>query len=303
MSSETFAKLGYWRIGGPMERFVRPDTVDELRAALIDARERGRGFFVLGRGSNLLVPDEGLPGTTVQLAGDLAAIHEVDPGGSPQGVVELRVGAGVANAVLLHRHLGVLRGLGPLAGVPGTMGGAIAMNAGTSLGEIGAVVARVEGLDADGVLRTIERRDLPMAYRQGGLPPGFVVTAAVLRLTRTGAADEKEAVAIHLARRAATQPLDLPSCGSVFRNPSGDSAGRLIEAAGLKGWRCGDAQISPKHANFIVNLGNAKATDVIACIRTAMNEVHSRFHVLLSTEVQIVGRLAEIQWQAPPDLG
>lgn len=298
--SETFAKLGYWRIGGPMERFVRPETLDDLRAALLDARERDRGFFVLGRGSNLLVPDEGLPGTTVQLAGELATIREIH---SDPDSVELRVGAGAANAVLLNRHLGVLRGLGPLAGVPGTMGGAIAMNAGTSLGEIGAVVARVEGLDADGVLRTIERGDLPMAYRHGGLPPGFVVTAAVLRLSRTGAADEKETVAVHLARRAATQPLDLPSCGSVFRNPPGDSAGRLIEAAGLKGWRCGDAQISPKHANFIVNLGNAKATDVIACIRTSMSEVHSRFNVLLSTEVQIVGRLAEIQWPAATDLG
>ena len=183
----TFANLGYWRVGGPMERFLCPATPDDLRVALLDARERGRGFFVLGRGSNLLVPDEGLSGTTVQLGGEFCTIREVD--GNAE-TVDLRVGAGVWNDVLLKRQLGKLSGLGALAGVPGTMGGAIAMNAGTALGEIDKVVTRVEGLDAEGRACTIERRDLPMRYREGGLPVGFVVTAAVLRLSRAGADDE-----------------------------------------------------------------------------------------------------------------
>ncbi len=296
MTPDTFAKLGYWRIGGPMERLERPSTLDELRRALLDAQERGRGFFVLGKGSNLLVPDEGLAGTTVVLGGELARADVTEDGGH----VELRVGAGVANAVLLNRHLGALVGLGPLAGVPGTMGGAIAMNAGTSLGEIGAVVARVEGLDREGRHVVLERADLPMRYRHGGLPDGFVVTAAVLRLAKEGAREEKARVLDHLARRAATQPLDLPSCGSVFRNPPGDSAGRLIEAAGLKGWRSGGAQVSEKHANFIVNRGGATAVDVLACIRAALQEVWAQHKVLLSPEVHLAGRWDQKLWPWAP---
>ncbi len=293
----TFANLGYWRVGGPMERFLCPATPDDLRVALLDARERGRGFFVLGRGSNLLVPDEGLSGTTVQLGGEFCTIREVD--GNAE-TVDLRVGAGVWNDVLLKRQLGKLSGLGALAGVPGTMGGAIAMNAGTALGEIDKVVTRVEGLDAEGRACTIERRDLPMRYREGGLPVGFVVTAAVLRLSRAGADDEARRVEAHKAHRKATQPLNQPSCGSVFRNPPGDSAGRLIQDAGLKGWRSGNAQISEKHANFIVNLGGAQANDVLCCIRTAMQAVWARSRVLLSPEVHIVGTWDEKLWPFLP---
>jgi len=299
VTPDTFSKLGYWRIGGPIERLERPADEAGLRRALLDAQDRGRGFFVLGKGSNLLVPDEGLEGTTVVLGGELARIEVLEDGDQ----VDLRVGAGVANAVLLNRHLGALAGLGPLAGVPGTTGGAIAMNAGTSLGEIGDVVARVEGYDRDGRRLVLERADLPIRYRHGGLPDGFTVTAAVLRLSRTGAAAEKVRVLEHLARRAATQPLDLPSCGSVFRNPPGDSAGRLIEAAGLKGWRCGGAQVSEKHANFIVNRGGATASDAVACIREALRAVWARHGVVLSPEVHLVGRWDENLWPWAPGSG
>lgn len=299
MTPDTFAKLGYWRIGGPIERLERPANEDELQRAVLAAQDRGRGFFVLGKGSNLLVSDEGLAGTTVVLGGELARVDVLDDGEQ----VHVRVGAGVANAVLLNRHLGSLAGLGPLAGVPGTMGGAIAMNAGTSLGEIGDVVARVEGLDRDGRRVVLERADLPVRYRNGGLPEGFTVTAAVLRLSRAGAAEEKARVLEHLARRSATQPLDVPSCGSVFRNPPGDSAGRLIEAAGLKGWRHGGAQVSEKHANFIVNRGGATASDALACIREALGAVWRQHGVLLSPEVHVVGRWDEKLWPWAPDSG
>ena len=292
LDRETFAKRGFWGVGGPMDRFVLVETAEQLRAEILEARSADRPLFVLGNGSNLLVPDDGLRGTTLRLGGGLKT-SEILPGGADR--VELHVGAGMLNFALLKRH-STLSGLGPLAGVPGTMGGAIAMNAGTTLGEIGGVVDRIEGFDSDGTFQILARGDLPMAYREGGLPRGFVVTAAVLRLSRLNAESDQQRIAEHLARRKATQPWELQSCGSVFRNPLGDSAGRLIEAAGLKGWRQGDAQISEKHANFIVNQGAAKATDVLACIRKAMIEVHSQFNVVLSPEVHIVGDWPEFLW-------
>jgi UDP-N-acetylmuramate dehydrogenase len=276
-----------------MERFTVAESAGELGAAMVAARTRGEPFFVLGNGSNLLVPDRGLRGTTVRLAGALRAIDVV---GEDADGVELRVGAGALNAVVLQRHLGKLAGLGPLAGVPGTMGGAVAMNAGTALGEIGGALVRVEGLDHDGRAVTLERADLPMRYREGGLPSGYVVTAAVLRLRRDGAEAEQARVVEHLARRKATQPLDLPSCGSVFRNPAGFAAGQLIEAAGLKGWRRGGAQISEKHANFIVNLGDARASDVLACMRKAWDGVYELAGIQLVPEVHVVGEWNEKEW-------
>ncbi len=271
-----------------MERFVIVESIAELTTLRID--------HVLGNGSNLLAPDHGISGTTVRLAGEFRAVEVV--GGPPNGVV-VRVGAGVPNAVLISRlsRLG-LAGAGPLAGVPGTMGGAVAMNAGTALGEISGVLVAVEGL-IDGRIARIERSALPMNYREGGLPAGFVVTHAELALTSLGVAEEQERMAMHLTRRRATQPLDLPSCGSVFRNPLGDAAGRLIESVGLKGHRVGGAQISERHANFIVNLGDATALNVMHCIRAAWETVRNETGICLQPEVHVLGDWPEILWPFP----
>lgn len=283
LTQEPLARHGYWRVGGPLERLIVVDTLDELRSL-------GPVDHVLGNGSNLLVPDEGLPGTTVRLAGTLRELVVLDDDGRG---VRVRVGAGCLNAVCLARldRLGI-GGLGCLAGVPGTLGGAVAMNAGTALGELADVLVAVELADG----RRLERAALPMAYREGGLPPGAVVVAVELALTRTDLDSERARVAHHLARRKATQPLDLPSCGSVFRNPPGDHAGRLIEAVGLKGWRCGGAEISPRHANFIVNLGGATATDVMTCIHTAWTRVRTETGVPLTPEVHVLGRWPTGLW-------
>lgn len=304
----TFAQLGYWKVGGPIERFETVADAQRLaslvrEAGQIRGQESGSGLFVLGNGSNLLVSDSGLPGTTIRLAGEFKAAEVLEVRGDD---VHLRVGAGLLNAVLLNRYLGKLSGLAPLVGVPGTMGGAVAMNAGTALGEIGDVLLRVEGVDNTGALRVIERADLAVRYREGGLPAGFVVTAAVLRLCTLGANEERTRAHQHLLRRKATQPLDLPSCGSVFRNPPPiegcpvRAAGQLIEAVGLKGWRCGGAQISEKHANFIVNLGNAKATDVMMCIQQAYRTVSEQTAIRLTPEVHVLGRWEKNLWPLPP---
>jgi UDP-N-acetylmuramate dehydrogenase len=290
---EPVSRHGWWRVGGPMDRFVVADTVEELA----QAGSSGGPFLVLGNGSNLLAPESGVRGTVVRLG---AAFRATDIVADDGNEVLLRVGAGLPNAVLLARlsKLG-LGGAGSLAGVPGTMGGAVAMNAGTALGEIAEALVSVDGIDAQGAPRTIAREALPMHYREGGLPDGFVVTATTLRLSRAGFADEQARIAHHLARRKATQPLDLPSCGSTFRNPPADAAGRLIEAAGLKGHRVGAAQISEKHANFIVNLGGASSDDVMACIRAAYLGVRERFGVALVPEVHVVGDWPEDVWPLP----
>ena len=293
----TFAQLGYWKVGGPMERFEAVDTLPRL-CELVAGEPR---LFVLGNGSNLLVSDAGLTGTTIRLGGAFRTAEAT----TLAGAVELHVGAGMPNAVLLNRYLGKLAGLAPLVGVPGTVGGAVAMNAGTALGELGDVLIAVSGVDRDGRTARIERADLPMAYREGGLPAGFVVTSAILRLTAEGAEAELQNAQEHLRRRKATQPLDLPSCGSVFRNPPPDgqglrrAAGQLIEAAGLKGWRHGGARISEKHANFIVNGGDATANDVMMCIRGAYTAVYESSGVRLTPEVHVVGDWDKNLWPLP----
>jgi len=289
LHEELLARHGYWRVGGPIERLAFVDDA----AALATLHAEDPGLHVLGNGSNLLVPDEGLRGTAVRLGGAFRETAIVREEGD---AVWLRAGAGLLNAVLLARtaKLG-LAGLGPLAGVPGTVGGAVAMNAGTALGEVADILDAVEGLGADGPV-TLARAALPMRYREGGLPPGFIVTAAIFRLTRAGFAEEQAKVVHHLVRRKATQPLDLPSCGSVFRNPPGDHAGRLIESVGLKGHTVGGAAISERHANFIVNLGAASASDVMACIRAAWTTVRAETGVALVPEVHVLGAWSAEEW-------
>jgi UDP-N-acetylmuramate dehydrogenase len=284
--NEPLARQGFWRLGGPMERLCVVDTVAELRAL-------GAVQHVLGNGSNLLIPDEGLPGTTVRLAGEFRALEVPKDDGERAAVA---VGAGLLNAALLNRlqSLG-FGGLGCLAGVPGSVGGAVAMNAGTALGEIGERLLAVEGADGE----RIDRRALAMAYREGGLPSGFIVTRAWFLVSRGERAAEQERVAAHLARRKATQPLDQPSCGSVFRNPPQDHAGRLIESVGLKGRRVGAAQISEKHANFIVNLGGASAMDAMRCIRLAWETVRAETGVELTPEVHVLGDWPAEIWPFP----
>lgn len=282
---EPLSKHGYWRVGGEMDRLVVVETEAELQSIYPEVN------WVLGNGSNLLAPDSGLRGTTLRLALRDSTVV-ADDGEN----VLLKVGAGLLNTVLLSRIARLsLGGLASLAGVPGTVGGAIAMNAGTALGEIADTLHAIEGIDAQG-FRSISRADLPMHYREGGLPEGFIVSSATFKLQRSTAETERQHILAHLQRRKATQPLDLPSCGSVFRNPPGDHAGRLIEAAGLRGWRCGEAQISARHANFIVNLGGATASDVMQCIHQAWVAVRQKSGVSLIPEVRVLGDWPATRW-------
>lgn len=275
------AKRTYWRVGGPADVLAEVDTVAQLAAVQLAAAEAGIAVTVLGNGSNVLVHDDGIRGLVIRLGGALADTAVVD------GL--LVAGAGLRLTVLLARAARHgWPGLEPLAGIPGTVGGAVWMNAGTSLGEIGDRIAWVEVVQTDGAVVRLDADACGFAYRHSAFPPGAIVARAALRLDGD-VPESLAAMRTFLDRRKATQPLDKPSCGSTFTNPPGDHAGRLIDAAGLKGFAIGGAQVSEKHANFVLNLGDATADDIAQVIRHARTTVRDRFGVWLTPEVQLLG--------------
>ena len=280
---EPMARHTSWRVGGPADRFYTAADVQDL-AAFLAALPAGEPLFWLGLGSNLLVRDGGIRGTVVHTQRALDWIEPMDGG-------RVEAGAGVACAKLA-RYCGRrgLAGAHFFAGIPGTVGGALAMNAGAFGGETWERVEAVRTVDRRGELRWRDAADFQAAYRSVRGPAGEWFVAARLRL-EPGADPQLLASRVRelLGRRAATQPMGQPSCGSVFRNPEGDHAARLIEAAGLKGTCIGGACVSEKHANFIVNTGGARAADIEALIERVRHRVEERHGVRLLPEVRVVG--------------
>ena len=273
------------RVGGPADLLVRPADADDLVACLRGARELGAPVHVLGGGANTLVADRGVRGVVVRLPAEL--------GGETLEAPRLVLPAGLPTARVVQRAHGLgLVGCEFLRGIPGTLGGALAMNAGTPAGEMRDVVTHVELASADGA-RELPAKELGFAYRTCRLPPGAVVTRIGLLLRAGDVTRAARAMDDDWARRSATQPLELPSFGSTFRNPPGDFAGRLLQEAGLKGARIGGAEVSALHANFVVNRGGATARDVILLMRQMRDAVRERFGVTLETEVRLVGDFAD----------
>lgn len=271
-------------VGGPADALAAPESVAELAALVALAAQHGLPLHVLGGGFNTVVLDGGLDGVAVRTS-RLRALAVEDDG------TTLRAETGVSHSQVVR--LCAQRGLSGLefgAGVPGTVGGWIAMNAGVPEAEAGAVVRDVETAGPDALRRTRSREEMGFVYRGArGLASGEVVLAARFALRPADPAAVRAAIDRHLAHRRATQPIDQPSFGSVFKNPPGERAGRLVELAGLKGLRIGGAQISSVHANFIVNLGGASAADIEALIDHVQATVAARTGVGLIREVRIVG--------------
>jgi UDP-N-acetylmuramate dehydrogenase len=275
-----------WRAGGKARRFYCPADLDDLCSFLADLDEQ-EPLLWLGLGSNLLVRDGGFPGTVIQVFGALTELEWLD-------TQLLRAGAGVSCAkVARTASRAGLTGVEFLAGIPGSMGGALAMNAGAFGGETWVHVAAVETVDRAGQLHTRTPDEFRIAYRSvtGVADEWFV--AAHLLLERGDAAQAQERIRELLAKRSASQPVQQNSCGSVFRNPPGDHAARLIEASGLKGKRLGGAQVSEKHANFIINTGNASAADIETLLLQVQGTVEQLQGVRLEPEVRIVGEAME----------
>ncbi len=271
--------------GGPARWFGRPETVEELVEQLRFAAEHGLAVAPLGLGSNLLVADEGFDGLALKLAGELAAV-------AVEGT-RLRAGGGAPLAVCLHRARAAgLGGLEFACAIPGTVGGAVWMNAGAYGGDLAGVLARAQVADASGA-RWRSPAELGLRYRRSGLARGQVVAAAELELTPRPAEEIRALVADLQAQRKAAQPTNRRTFGSVFKNPEHElTAGRMLDACGLRGFRIGGAQISPRHANFIENAGGATSAEVVALIAEARRRALERFGVLLEPEVQLLGRIA-----------
>jgi UDP-N-acetylmuramate dehydrogenase len=269
-----------FRIGGPADVLVEPADVDDVRHLAAQANAAGVPIFVVG-GTNLLIRDGGVRGIVLSLS-KLKLMRQ-----EPGDVLYAEAGVGMPTLIgyAIRRSLS---GLEWGAGIPGTVGGCVVMNAGTRLGEMKDSLKAVRLVAPDGEIIDLPAAKIPFSYRRAHLPPGIVV--GVWMQLRPGMHDTIErTVKDYLQYRKETQPLTQPSAGCVFKNPPGESAGRLIESLGLKGARIGDVQVSERHANFMVNLGQARAKDVLALIKKVRAAVKKKAGVTLELELKVVG--------------
>jgi UDP-N-acetylenolpyruvoylglucosamine reductase len=276
-----FTTLG---TGGPARAFARPESVEELQSALVFAREQGLHVAAIGLGSNLLVADAGFEGMALKLGGGLAQVDV-------QGEL-LVAGGGAPNAVALHRARAAgLGGFEFACAIPGTAGGGVWMNAGAYGGDWSAILERALVVDGDGAeWRTVD--ELGLSYRHSDLERGQVVARVEFRLSPRPLGEIKAIVADLQAQRKAAQPTNKRTYGSVFKNPDHElSAGRMLEACGLKGHRIGGAQISPRHANFIENADSARSADAVALMAEARRRAWEQFGIELQHEVEFLGAI------------
>ena len=268
-------------IGGPATLLAVPADREDLKRALAFAGSEGLRVHVLGGGSNTLVRDGGFRGMAIHLK----ALQTLERQGD---AVAADAGVRVSRLLAFCCRQG-LSGLEVLSGVPGTVGGAVWGNAGAWGGATADALAAVELMTATGESRRLVRADIPFQYRASGLPSGTVVVQATFRLTPGDPTEIRQRVSGYLVRRNASQPVEFRSAGSIFKNPAGEYAGRLVERAGLKGSRIGNAMISAKHGNYIVNLGGARAADVLALAALARERVRDSAGVELELEIRVVG--------------
>ena len=280
---EPLANHTSFRIGGPAEWFAEPSTLEELVGVLRETSRAGLPVSVIGGGTNTLAADRGIRGLTVHLGRGFRTVREVNEPDAP--TARLVCGASLLTQRLVY--LATTHGWGELealAGLPGQLGGAVAMNA----QHIGRFIHTVHLVSFDGTVRRLTREDLRFSYRDTAIAPG-VIAEVVLEFPKVPLAEAYERIRRALQYRNETQEVRLPSAGCAFKNPPGRPAGRLIDQAGLKGARIGDAQVSSRHANFIVNLGRATCDDVLSLMEHIQRRVMQEFHVMLEPEIRMIG--------------
>lgn len=281
--AERLANYTSFRIGGPAEMFAEPSSLDELLGLIRMAAARAIPVSVIGGGTNCLVGDRGLSGLVLRLGNGFRTVEM--PGGEQDDPALVRCGAALITQRLVSlagRH--GWSGLESMAGLPGQIGGAVVMNA----QNIGRFVQDITLVTFAGAIQRLTRDQLRFAYRDAAIPPG-VVTEARFAFPRAAAQESSDRIRQALRHRNQTQETGLPSAGCAFKNPAGESAGRLIDLAGLKGARIGDAQVSRRHANFIVNLGLATCDDVLSLMEHIQRRVDERFSIRLEPEVRLLG--------------
>lgn len=270
------------RIGGPADFFVEPQNENQLQKVLTLCRRSGAEWFLIGNGSNLLVPDIGFHGVVVSLQKHMGAVT-VDGSG-------ITVQAGALLSVLAKAAADYsLEGLAFASGIPGTVGGAIMMNAGAYGGEIGQICDQVRVLEPDGTIHTYQNKEMQFSYRHSRLMESSgIVVSAHFQLKPGNQEQIRSMMADYNSRRREKQPLEYPSAGSTFKRPPGHYAAKLIEDAGLKGYRVGGIEVSEKHSGFVVNKNHGTAEDMIALMEHVKMTVREKFGVALEPEVQIL---------------
>ncbi len=272
-----------FRIGGPAECMAFPASGEEMAALLRFAAERSLPYLLLGAGSNVLAPDEGLPGLVIQTRTGMQALHL-----RPDGTIEAQSGVPLARLASFAAQQG-MTGLEFAQGIPGTVGGGVYMNAGAYGGELGHRIVSVT-IAENGAVRRITGEDMRFGYRHSrAMDEGWIVLEARFRLEKGEQDRIDAAMRDFAARRREKQPLEYPSAGSFFKRPAGHFAGALIESAGLKGCSVGGAQVSEKHAGFLINAGGATAADFLALMKLVQEKVLAASGVMLEPEVRIVG--------------
>ncbi len=280
---EPLANHTSFRIGGPAEWFAEPSTLDELVSVLREASTAGLPVSVVGGGTNTLAADRGVRGLVLHLGRGFRTIQEVSHQDAPMARVSCGAGLLTQRLVFLAAKHGWGE-LEALAGLPGQLGGAVAMNA----QDIGRFVQQISVVSCDGTVRQLTRDQLRFGYRYTALEPG-IIAEVILQFPKVPAPEAYERIRRALQHRNATQEVRLPSAGCAFKNPPGVGAGRLIDQSGLKGTRIGDARVSDRHANFIVNMGHATCDDVLSLMEHVQRRVEHAFHVTLEPELRLLG--------------
>lgn len=280
---EPMKKHTTFRVGGPADYFVMPETKDEIRRIITVCRECGTPFYIIGNGSNLLVSDKGYRGVIIQLYKEMSKIE------TEGNVIRAEAGASLARVANAALEAG-LTGFEFASGIPGTLGGACVMNAGAYGGEMKDVLLSVTALAADGEFLTIPKDRLELGYRTSVFArKGYIVVEALLELKEGSKEAIRQKMEELREKRITKQPLEYPSAGSTFKRPEGYFAGKLIQDAGLRGYRVGSAQVSEKHCGFVINCGNASAADVDELMKQVSAKVEEQFGVTLEPEVKRLG--------------
>lgn len=278
------SKYTSFKCGGNASLLIIPDSIGGIKMIIDFCREKGVEPLVIGNGSNLLVTDGGINSVVIKIGSKLSKIELID-----DTTIYCEAGASMKSLCMFALE-NSLSGLEFAYGIPGTLGGAVYMNAGAYGGEMKDVLHACQHIDKDGEFGALEKDELDLSYRHSAYTDnGYTILSALLKMKKGDKAEIKEAMDLNLRKRKEKQPLEFGSAGSTFKRPEGYFAGALIEQSGLKGYTVGGAQVSEKHAGFVINKNGATATDVITLIRDVQKKVYEKFGVKLETEVKIIG--------------
>lgn len=285
---ESMAAHTSLKIGGPVDIMISPEDPVSLKHVLLAAKRENIPVFILGSGTNLLVSDGGIEGIAVSLEA-FRSIEFTKETDDRNAVLYVSSGVPLAMLVSLARKYGY-SGIEALAGIPGSVGGSVSMNAGSFGTEIKDVITSVALMDMGGDITVLKRDELDFSYRSSNLPEGSIILSVNVRLKKDDPDKVIERTKDFLEKKKNTQPLGESSAGCVFKNPEGDAAGRLIDAAGCKGMKKGDVEVSAVHANYFINRGKASCADFIGLMETVRNKVQEHSGIVLEPEIKIVGR-------------